>query len=480
MISARSFVAGLSVMRPPAISLFIAAEILLSSTWAAVAQGTCRAICPNGSMSETYNCNSNYTPLCLRTPSAPGGGYIAPPPQEDTTFSQDLRAYSDLLDRASRELPNFAGIEAISTSPAELSGHLDQLYDRLINVSNYENAQLIDEKNDRRRVQIIPGEIAAIDKEVNEIQHRNGLMHNYVEISSYESSKLVQYAGDQIWRAINWLDYARPSDLPRHWGTVSTTSMDIPHTQEYVEPPVAVFPTSSDLPFIAISDYSNTEKISAIDRYFDHLVSRREEIKDVHNSYDYDWLKGQRDTLYHLGYLRDKAIFDGKELLKQVPVVHTYFVVAAVEALAWKTYADDIAIPEAMKFYDLNKGWYQWGLTDDTVRRGLDAGKMALSVLSTDAKGMKEFLDVQERTLGLLGDAQRIMSEAPNIIVNGTPEQMQALLREIDNRDSDFNLAVVRDAAKSLGPYPSFAQAVINGYVPLPYQGLAEKLGLGD
>jgi hypothetical protein len=323
-----------------------------------------------------------------------------------------------------------------------------------------------------------------MNKEVNEIQRRNNYMHDYVVMARDEYGVLGSYANGQAWRAMGWLDYVRPRDFPLHYVDdpksrfVMPPSIEIPPAEEYVEPVVAAYSTRSDLPFIAISDYSNTEKISTIDRYFDNLVSTREEIKEVHNSYDYDLLKEQKSKLYHLEYLRDKGIFDGEQLLKQVPAVHANFVVAAVEAFAWKTYTGDIAIPEAMKFYDLNKGWYQWGLTNDTVRQGLQAGKMALSVLSPDAKGMKEFVDVQDRTLGLLGDAQRFMSEAPNIIVNGTPEQMQSFLKEMDNKGSDFNLAAMKDAAKSLGPYPPFAQAVMNGDVPLPYQSLAKKLGL--
>jgi hypothetical protein len=230
MISARSFVAGLSA------SLFLTT---------AHAQGGFY----NWSQFARWCLSTNGTPVpnpprCFPNQSAPAQTV---PPQEDTTFSQDLRAYSDLLNRASRELPDFDGIEAISTSPADLSEHLDHLYDRLINVSNDENARLIDEKNDRDRLETIPGDIAAMNKEASEIQHRNELMHNYVDISSYESRKLAQYAGDQISRAINWLDYARPSDLPRHRGTVSPTSMDIPNTDEYFEPAVAVFPTRSNL-----------------------------------------------------------------------------------------------------------------------------------------------------------------------------------------------------------------------------------------
>ncbi|HEY8102748.1 MAG TPA: tetratricopeptide repeat protein [Burkholderiaceae bacterium] len=47
-------------------------------------QNTCSARCPNGSMSETYSCNSSYVPMCLRAGSsrapAAGGAPAGPTP----------------------------------------------------------------------------------------------------------------------------------------------------------------------------------------------------------------------------------------------------------------------------------------------------------------------------------------------------------------------------------------------------------------
>lgn len=45
--------------------------MLLCSSLSGVAQDTCSVRCPNGSMSETFDCNSNYVPVCLRRTAAP-------------------------------------------------------------------------------------------------------------------------------------------------------------------------------------------------------------------------------------------------------------------------------------------------------------------------------------------------------------------------------------------------------------------------
>jgi len=43
--------------------------VLAGSAFSSFAQNTCSARCPDGSMSETYDCNSNYVPACLRSPA---------------------------------------------------------------------------------------------------------------------------------------------------------------------------------------------------------------------------------------------------------------------------------------------------------------------------------------------------------------------------------------------------------------------------
>ncbi|MGZ5802441.1 MAG: tetratricopeptide repeat protein, partial [Burkholderiaceae bacterium] len=57
--------------------------ILLTFSSPGYAQNTCSARCPNGSMSETYSCNSSYVPMCLRAGSsrapAVGGSLPAGP-----------------------------------------------------------------------------------------------------------------------------------------------------------------------------------------------------------------------------------------------------------------------------------------------------------------------------------------------------------------------------------------------------------------
>jgi hypothetical protein len=68
------------------------------------------------------------------------------------------------------------------------------------------------------------------------------------------------------------------------------------------------------------------------------LLSTDKQRREVGKEYDPKWLGEQERTLSALKYRRDRAIFDGEQLLKKVPAVHANFVVAAVEAFAWKTY----------------------------------------------------------------------------------------------------------------------------------------------
>jgi hypothetical protein len=478
-------------MRSPAISLLIATEILLSSTWAAVAQRTCRVLCPDGSMSEVIVCNSNQPPSCLRAPPGPGAGFVAPPPQV-TVFSQELSAYSDLVNRFNREDYGFLAKDlATPRNSNEMSEGLLRLNRSLDLVAEFTNGLLDNATYDRDHIQTIDGEIAAMDKEVKEIQHRNAYMHDYVHAARDEYGLLSYYSKDQQWLAIDWLDYVRPRDFPIHYiddpkiRSVTLPPIDIPAAREYVEPFASALRPSHPRMHAAktiIDRYSNLEKISHIGQSFDYLLSADRQLKQVNREFDPKLLKllsEKESKLDKLKRLRDKGIFESQQWLKQVPAVQTNFVVAAVEALAWKTYTGHVAVREAKAFYDLNKSWYQLGeINDDTRRRALKAGKMALSVLSSNAEDVKGFLDVQDRTLGLLGDAQRFMSEAPEIIVNGTPEDMQSLLKGMNNKQSDFNLEVMEAAKRGLGSYTPFAQAMMGADVPVPYQGLAKKLGL--
>jgi hypothetical protein len=482
MISARSFVAGLS-----ASLFFTAAQVQPSDAFRNWDEFARWCLSTNGT---PYKASRQFPqPQCIPNQSAPT--QQSPPQQQVTTFSQELSAYSDFINRMNREIPGSMAVEAWPASSAELSQRLVKLNDTITYIIKSEYADLDDAVYDRDHVQTIPGEIAAMNKEVNEIQRRNGLMNDYVFMARREYGVLRDYASDQRSRARGWLIYVTPSDLPKmyadnpRFGNASTPPVEIPRAETYVELHRYVardhhLRAHNVIPgeIVEIGGYSNLNKISFINNGYSSFLSIREQIHAVDRQYDHKLLIEKESKLDELRRQRDEAIYDGQEWLKQVPAVHTNFVVAAVEALAWKTYADHITIPEAMKFYDLNKSWYQLGLTDDKVRQGLQTGKFALSVLSPDAKGVKEFLDVQDRTLGLLGDAQRFMSEAPNIIVNGTPEDMQALLASITNKQSDYYLGVMKDAAQSLGPYPPFAQAVMNGDVPVPYQGIARRLGL--
>jgi hypothetical protein len=494
MVSSQSLVAG----RPPTASLFVAVGILFSSTWAAVAQQTCSARCPNGSMSEVYNCNSNYVPLCLRAPSAPRGGFVAPPPQSAPAqptspqeraasapaSAEEVSAFADLVHHMNQVVPGVADERLVSTSSYFLQWRLQDDNQRLNDVIGRAETRLDEAIYESNRAKFIDAVNMGLNIGIEKITAQNAKIQMYITYAQLGTRDLQEYERRQRALARDWLDYIRPRDVSGTYNNIITDKLtplaEVPVSQDYVAPVVAAESHSKphSVPLQLADNYATFEKINLIHRRLNYLSSINEKIDETHKEYDLEWLNGQVQRLHNLEYLSNKVTFDQEQLLKQVPAVHANFVVAAVEAFAWKTYTGDITIPEAMKFYELNKSWYQLGLTDDKVRQGLQAEKFALSVLSPDAKGMKEFVDVQDRTLGLLGDAQRFMSEAPNIIANGTPEDMQALLESITNKQSDFNLALMKDAAKSLGPYPPFAQAVINGYVPLPYQSIAKKLGL--
>ena len=402
-----------------------------------------------------------------------------------------MSAYSDFINRINRE--GYGFLAKGMTTPRnsnELSDDLLRLDSTLDHEIETTDGWLDEAIYNRDHVQTIDGEIASMNDEVKEIQHRNGIMQRYVRTARNESDVPRSYARDQQWRAIEWFDYVRPQDYKRHYvddpkfRSTTFPPIDIPPVYEYKAPAQFILHPLHPRPHVALAmgvDDSNMGKTNYLTRRFDYLLSAGKQTDQIEKEFDRNALAEKQGKLDELAGLRREATFDGEQLLKQVPAVHADFVLAAAEAFAWKTYTGHIAVPEAQKFYDLNKSWYQASqIDDDTVHNGLKAGKTALSVFSAGAPGQKEFLDAEDRTLDLIADAQRFMREAPRIIAYGSPEETRSFLAEIGNKQSDFNLATMEDAKQTLGPFTPFAQALTGADVPAPYRDIAKKLGLGN
>jgi hypothetical protein len=60
---------GTAVRSPIVVMCFV--WFVLGPASTSSAQNRCSARCPNGSMSEAFNCNANYVPVCLRRPTVP-------------------------------------------------------------------------------------------------------------------------------------------------------------------------------------------------------------------------------------------------------------------------------------------------------------------------------------------------------------------------------------------------------------------------
>jgi len=423
------------------------------------------------------------------------------PPAEDSSLNKEIEAYSRLIDRIAQGLSNATAFEQEYRTPPEssdeMSERLSQLYDFVADLRTYTAGELDDAIYERHRVEIIPREIIGVEKETAALQYENKRMDSFVYISESAANFLAGYAQDEQRNTLHWFKYVTPKDsLPeaiKYYGDLVGRGLvrptRLPTLKPYVEPVTAVIPRDHPLyPIAAMpADSSNTNsninKINDIHRSYSSFLSLKNRINEVHRDYDEKWLRTKEEELYRVQRLRDEALFDGKQLAKQVKVAHENFVVKAVESFVWKTYVTHISIEEARKFYDLNKSWYQLvkasQITDDEVRRNVGAGKAALNIVASRAEGLKQFLDVQKRTLDLLASSERLLLEAPEIAALATPEDTRSFLRKIDEEQSGFFKGLMAQT-QDLEPSSTFAQALKKVKVPKSYQNIAKKLGLAD
>jgi hypothetical protein len=112
---------------------------VLTYTPPGLAQQTCNARCPDGSMSETFNCNSNYVPACLRRTPTPSDG-VSPndkgeasraraeaTERQNNADAADQRGIEALNSRDWQEAANqFMSALEFSPDNEEIRAHLEQ------------------------------------------------------------------------------------------------------------------------------------------------------------------------------------------------------------------------------------------------------------------------------------------------------------------------------------------------------------------
>jgi hypothetical protein len=223
MPSARSFVAGLSVgiffSVAPAQGFYNWGEF---ARWCLSKGGT---PVPN-------------PPRCFPPQSPPAQ---PAPPQEVTTFSQELSAYSDLVNRMNREDFGFLVNDlATPRNSNEMSARLLEV-DRHSDIAvGFIDSRLDEAIYDRGHVQTIVGEVAETNKNVETIQPRNFHMENYIDAATSEYNILRSHAVGQMQLARSWLEYTRPRDLPYIRVPEAddlTDPAEVPRAQTYVDPP---------------------------------------------------------------------------------------------------------------------------------------------------------------------------------------------------------------------------------------------------